>query len=97
MTDHSRLEKDVEKFLFLNGWITWRTHSAHIPPAEPGIPDLFALRAGQLIAIEVKAGKDRLDAKQKTWAELLVREQAIHYEVRSLDGFMEAYNERFNP
>jgi len=34
---------------------------------EAGLPDLMAVKRGQLLCVEVKAGKDRLSPAQTEW------------------------------
>ena len=55
---------------------------------EKGLPDIFAILRGRAVAIEVKAGKDRLSEHQKARAQEIERAQGVYLVVRSTDEFL---------
>jgi len=55
---------------------------------EKGLPDIFAILRGRAVAIEVKAGKDRLSEYQKARAQEIERAQGVYLVVHSTDEFL---------
>ena len=101
MTDHSRIESECYQYLTALGFLVVRTHSSRNPPAENGIADMLAIRKGNpyfkygpngpiVIAIEIKAGRDRLRADQEAWLAKAREQGVMILVVRSLDELQEA-------
>ena len=64
----------VETLLQFNGWLVWKNGASalrigdrFVRTGTAGVPDLMACRGGQLLCVEIKAGKDRLSAAQSDW------------------------------
>ena len=55
---------------------------------EKGLPDVIMIYRGRFIAIEVKAGKDKLSDDQKKRQFEIERAGGIYFECRSTDGFI---------
>ena len=56
---------------------------------EKGLPDVIACIRGRLVAIEVKAGKDRLSEDQKHRAFEIEKAGGVYFECRSTDSFLD--------
>lgn len=55
---------------------------------EKGLPDVIASIRGRFVAIEVKAGKDRLSEYQKRRAFEIEKAGGVYFECRSTDMFL---------
>lgn len=55
---------------------------------EKGLPDVIMIYRGRFIAIEVKAGRDKLSDDQKKRQFEIERAGGIYFECRSTDGFI---------
>lgn len=55
---------------------------------EKGLPDVIASIRGRFVAIEVKAGKDRLSEDQKRRAFEIEKAGGVYFECRSTDSFL---------
>ncbi|MBK8225399.1 MAG: VRR-NUC domain-containing protein [Candidatus Obscuribacter sp.] len=55
---------------------------------EKGLPDVIASIRGRFVAIEVKAGKDRLSEDQKRRAFEIEKAGGVYFEARSTDSFL---------
>jgi Holliday junction resolvase len=89
MTEHSQLESDALDYLRTIGYKAWRTHSARLTPIERGIPDIMGVKAGQMVAIEIKAGKDKQSQAQHDFCDCLIRQGVNVVVARTLDHVME--------
>lgn len=56
---------------------------------EKGLPDVIASIRGRFVAIEVKAGKDRLSEDQKLRAFEIEKAGGVYFEARSTDSFLD--------
>jgi Holliday junction resolvase len=98
MTDHSRIEGECAQYLAAIGFLVIRTHSSRNPPVENGIADMLAIRKGNpyfkygpiVIAVEIKAGRDKLRADQEAWLSKAREQGVMILVVRSLDELQEA-------
>lgn len=55
---------------------------------EKGLPDIFACVRGKMVAIEVKAGRDKLSMEQLQRRFEIERAGGIYFEARSTDDFL---------
>ena len=58
---------------------------------EKGLPDVIMILKGRFIAIEVKAGRDKLSDDQKKRKFEIERAGGIYFECRSTDAFIEFF------
>jgi hypothetical protein len=85
-------------YLSLKGVFHWRNNTGAYKPDHggfirfgyPGSPDIFAIRApgGQLIGIEVKDGRGRLNANQAEFRDRLEAAGGQYVVARSLDDVL---------
>jgi hypothetical protein len=86
-TTHARLLLHIVTYLKLTGWFVIVTPKGGIP-GMPGMPDLWALKAGRVMFVEVKVGRDKMSVDQlRVAAELEERGYPV-LEARSLDDVM---------
>lgn len=55
---------------------------------EKGLPDIFACVRGKMVAIEVKAGRDKLSVEQLQRKFEIERAGGVYFEARSTDEFL---------
>jgi len=55
---------------------------------EKGLPDVIAVYKGRLVAIEVKAGRDKMSIHQEHRKFEILKAGGIYFEARSTDGFL---------
>lgn len=60
---------------------------------EKGLPDIFACIRGKMVAIEVKAGRDKLSVEQLQRKFEIERAGGIYFEARSTDAFLDWFAE----
>lgn len=74
MSAASELTNNVIDFIYRQGGYAWRSSSVGVfdskramfrASAKKGVSDILAVFKGQLIAIEIKIGKDRLSPEQE--------------------------------
>ncbi len=68
--------KAIREFLWGHGWKVTRMHQSF--GSEKGIPDLYAIRGGQSVWIEVKTPTGRLSKYQERWLQDL-EDHGGHY------------------
>lgn len=104
------LTEAIIKYLCLNGWKAWRQNNAGVydqkikryrkPPktAIKGVPDVigFNKKSGVFIGVEVKIGKDKLSVEQRYFLEELNVSGGIGIVAKSIDDFIEKYNQILN-
>jgi hypothetical protein len=56
---------------------------------EKGLPDIWVCVKGRFLAIEVKAGKDRLSPHQLARKQEIERAGGVYFEARSTEAFCE--------
>lgn len=64
--------EQVRQLAELQGFLIYHTHDSR--RSNPGFPDLFCVRNGKALAIELKVGHNRLTTAQEEW---LVQLQAV--------------------
>ena len=78
MSEASQLTNQIIDFIYRRGGYSWRASSTGIydqkagafrTGSKKGVSDILACFKGQLIAIEVKIGKDRLSPEQQGFLE----------------------------
>ena len=90
------LTRAIRDYLRLRGYFVWKGGTAGALNAkgqffqicEAGSPDLFAIKDGTLLCIEVKAGKDRLSPRQEFWLSEAEKHGAVCIVARSVDDVM---------
>jgi hypothetical protein len=85
LTDHDRLEGQVLAYLLFTGWFAWSTHGPRNRPATAGMPDILAVKDGAMLAVEVKAGKDKPSARQEVFLRELDKHGVVVVIAHSLD------------
>jgi len=92
LTEHSRIEAECADHLAALRFLVIRTHDARNRPVEKGIADLIAIRQSyksypvcNVVAVEVKAGKDKLSHDQEQWLARAREQGVMILVVRSLD------------
>ena len=55
---------------------------------EKGLPDVIAVYKGRLVAIEVKAGRDKMSIHQEHRKFEILKAGGIYFEARTTDGFL---------
>lgn len=53
----------------LNGWMVYHTRDSR--RSQPGFPDLVMVRAGRMIAAELKSETGKATGSQEAWLDLL--------------------------
>ena len=56
-----------------------------------GVSDIIAIYQGRFIALEVKQGQDRMNPKQKKFADRVIASLANYYEIRSFDQLLKTW------
>lgn len=90
------LTKAVRDYLGMNGWYVWKGGTGAVRLAgdrfacfgTKGASDLFALKNGKLIAIEIKAGKDSLRIEQREFLNAIQLHGGFACVCRSLDDII---------
>jgi hypothetical protein len=103
MTEHSALESACAEYLELLRFMVIRTHDSRNAPATPGIADLIAIRQKRtmltaggamlhpvVLAVELKAGKDKLSQDQADWLARWREAGGMVIVARSLEELQEA-------
>ena len=97
MSVSSDLTKSIINFLNYSGHLVWRNNTTGIYDLKTkrfrkhhgikGVPDIIGIHrdTGKFIGIEVKVGKDRLSADQKTFIESSTSKGAIVIVAKCLD------------
>lgn len=60
---------------------------------EKGLPDIVVIHGGRFIAVEVKAGRDKLSREQLMRKFEIERAGGIYFEARSTDAFLKFFVE----
>ena len=102
------IQRAILDLLVWRGFLAWREQSIPVPirrgskivglrkadPHKVGMPDIFALKGGRLLAIEVKSATGKPSPEQFEWKEKLERAGALHLFARSVEeveGFINAH------
>lgn len=101
MSDATELTNQIIDFIYRQGGYSWRASSvgvfdqkvgAYRTAAKKGVADILAVFKGQLIAIEVKIGKDRLSPEQTGFIENIKHAGGLAFVVHDFDSFCELWN-----
>jgi hypothetical protein len=81
--EHAQILKAVKEYL---GWNRWKVKRfSQGPFAEPGVPDLCAMRSGVFVWIEIKTPQDSLSKAQREFKRDCEEVGIPHFVVRSID------------
>lgn len=98
MSAASKLTNEIINFIYHEGGYAWRSSSvgiydqgkqAYRTSPKKGVSDILACFKGQLIAIEVKIGKDRLSLEQQGFLENVSAVGGNAYVAGDISGFVE--------
>ena len=64
-----------------------------VSPSQLGAPDFILIKAGVMIALEVKSSTGKLSANQEAWRTRFEKEGGIHETVRCLDDVLEIFKD----
>ena len=96
MSAASELTNQVIDFIYRQGGYAWRASSVGVfdsrraifrASAKKGVSDILACFKGQLIAVEVKIGRDRLSPEQEGFLENISAVGGNTFVAGSFDGF----------
>jgi hypothetical protein len=98
----AELLKQVIAYLRLRGWFAWRNGTGAFPvtgtggnrnyfrAGAPGSGDIFALKGGVFISVEVKTAAGRVRPSQADWMDRVNEHGGVAFVVRSIAGLEEA-------
>jgi hypothetical protein len=87
----SRLVAAIRTALEADGWLSWKNHGG--PYSLAGLPDVMAVRSGQLLAVEVKVPGNKPTAVQLRLLERLAAKGAIVVVAYSVPEVLSAIEE----
>lgn len=96
MSATTELTNKIIDFIFRRGGYAWRASSVGIfdqkagtyrTAAKKGVSDILACFKGQLIAVEVKIGKDRLSPEQEGFLENISTVGGNYFVASDFSGF----------
>jgi Holliday junction resolvase len=101
----TELSRAIVHALSSLGWWVLRIQSGVIPAmygntrryihcAEPGTPDLLAMKGGAVVFLEVKTPKGALEASQVAWHQRAIREGLQVAVVRAVSDAVQAVQAR---
>jgi len=82
----SDIQRQIKEYLQLNGWFVVKIHQSL--GSYKGIADLYALKDGRHVWIEVKMPKGRLSEHQKQFRQDVINHGGIYLVARSIDDVM---------
>ncbi len=82
-TPEGALKSAIRKYLKFTGWYVVNMWQGQM--SFPGIADLYALRNGRALWLEIKTGKGRQSDAQKAFEPSIKQAGGEYYLVRSLD------------
>lgn len=93
----SILTKAVVAILAANGWFVWKGGGGCARNKQGdwfrigavGAPDLYAIKGGETLFIEIKAGKDRLSPAQESFKEQVEKHGGDYLVVHHLEDMIE--------
>ena len=98
------LTKAIRAMLAMHGWYSWKNGASamkigdrFVRTGTPGLPDIMAVKAGKLLCVEVKAGRDTVKPIQADVLGILASYGATVIVARSAGDvleFLEAKHER---
>ena len=98
MSKSNELTQQIIAFIYKSGGFAWRNNSVGIfdrsrgiyrTAPKKGVSDILACFKGQLIAIEVKIGKDRLSPEQTGFLKSIQHAGGIAFVATSYENFLE--------
>jgi len=104
MTTANELTNQIIDFIYHHGGYAWRASStgiydqqkrAYRTAAKKGVSDILACFKGQLIAIEVKIGKDKLSFEQEGFLENISVAGGNYYVASNFTGFEEWWGKQY--
>ena len=89
----SDIQKSIIDYLTIKKVFFWRQNSGAVVTESKrfirmgitGAPDIFIVKNGQIIGLEIKTLKGRQNENQKNFQEMFEKAGGIYYLVRSLD------------
>ena len=84
----SVLVGSIRKSLEARGWLTWKNHGG--PYMQSGLPDVMAVKAGRLLAVEVKVPGNKASAIQQRLLARLAAQGAVTVVAYSVDDVLNA-------
>ena len=90
------IQKEIIRVLSINGYMAWRMYTGPVihrsgnmsPNPSKGMPDVMAIKDGQIYCIEVKGPNTKLAKHQKQWLDKAEEHGARCYVVRNADEFL---------
>ena len=93
------IQRAILDYLSYTGWLVWREQSIPVPirrgraivglrkadPHKVGMPDIFAIKNGIILAVEVKSATGKPSSDQIRWRDKLMANGAHHLFARSVD------------
>lgn len=98
--NEQQIQKQVIDYLTLNGWLVWKNKNTnrgtgiYLPTHQKGVPDLTALRNGQVVFIEVKTETGKSSSYQEEFQFDITWHGGIYRIVRSVKD-AESINKQF--
>lgn len=84
--------KQVRQYLRLKGWLVYRMQQGL--GAHRGFPDLVAVKAGQVLFIEVKTRTGRLSQYQEQFRDEITEQGCRYIVARCVEDVMQALGEQ---
>jgi Holliday junction resolvase len=104
MSAATELTNQIIDFIYRAGGYAWRSSSvgiydqqkrAYRTAAKKGVSDILACFKGQLIAIEIKIGADRLSLEQQGFLENISAAGGNYFIASDFSGFTEWWNKQY--
>lgn len=104
MSAANKLTNNIIDFIYRQGGYSWRSSSLGIydqrvgsyrTAPKKGVSDILACFKGQLIAIEVKIGKDRLSPEQEGFLMNVSAAGGNSYVAHDFAGFAEWWKQQY--
>jgi len=104
MSAATELTNQIIDFVYRKGGYAWRSSSVGIydtkqqafrTAAKKGVSDILACFKGQLIAVEIKIGTDRLSPEQQGFLENISAAGGNYFIASDFSGFTEWWNKQY--
>jgi Holliday junction resolvase len=79
----SEIQRDIKTYLQMTGWFVVKIHQSL--GCYPGIADLYAIKNGEGIWIEVKTAKGKQSTLQRAFQDNIELHGGRYYVARSID------------
>jgi len=105
MSAAAKLTNQIIDFIYRHNGYAWRAASVGVfdtkraifrTAPKKGVSDILVCFKGQLIAIEVKIGKDRLSNEQIGFMENIIHAGGQAFVVSDFDSFLNQWNKIIN-